>query len=64
MLQGCSIAESLEQSEGMQQLVFQLFVAIHGQDQFAGRTNNASGALDEGPVSWSSESLLPCLHGN
>ena len=34
----------------MQQLVFQLFVAIHGQDQFAGRTNYASGALDEGPA--------------
>ena len=39
-------AKRLEQSEGMQQFVFQLFVAIHGQDQFAGRTNNASGALD------------------
>ena len=40
--------ESLEQPEGVQQPVFQLFVAIHGQDQFAGRTNNASRALDEG----------------
>jgi hypothetical protein len=34
----------------MQQLVFQLFVAIHGQDQLAGRANNAASALDEGPV--------------
>ena len=30
--------------------LFKLFVAIHGQDRFAGRTNNASGALDEGPA--------------
>ena len=34
----------------MQQRVFQLFVAIHRQDEFAGRTNNASCALDEGPA--------------
>ncbi len=30
----------------MQQLVFQFFVAIHGQDHFTCGTNNASGALD------------------
>ena len=40
--------ESLEPSKAMQQLGFQCFVAIHGQDQFAGRANNTTGALDEG----------------
>jgi len=34
----------------MQQLIFQLFVAIHGQDQLSGRTNNTSGALDNSTV--------------
>ena len=40
--------EGLEQFEGMQQFVFQLVVAIHGQDQFSGWANDATGALDDG----------------
>jgi hypothetical protein len=46
-----SSAERFEPSKEMQQLVSQLFVAIHGQDKFAGGTNNASSALNEGPTS-------------
>ncbi len=30
----------------MQQLMFKLFVAIHGQDQFAGGGNGASGVFN------------------
>jgi hypothetical protein len=45
-----SSVESLEDTEETQQLLFQLFVGIHGQDQFAGRTNNAPSALNESPA--------------
>ena len=45
-----SSGERLEQSEGMQQFAFQLVVAVHGQDGFAARTNNAPGALDNRPA--------------
>jgi hypothetical protein len=54
-----SSAESVESPEAMQQLVFQLFVAIHGQDQFAGRANNTSGALNEGAAQCSDFAETP-----
>ena len=34
--------------ESISELTFSTFVAVHGEDQFAGWADNASGALDEG----------------
>ena len=34
--------------ESMSELSFSTFVAVHGQDQFAGWANDAPGTLDEG----------------